>query len=442
MGCVCGIVAVLLRVVRCAVIVYGSGIRGGAADDFGDETAAERCEVRELEVAVRIWRVLLEVGVFAEVLDGHGGEGGDDDVVVGEVCVKGAVQREGGGVGGQGTVDGGVGRGNVLAREAGEEFLLISDALSATGGVAKGVVVVVFDIQCLLETGPFIRCEEVAEIGGANVGCFVGADGLQGVGVVYGQVETCWSVCAETGGGIGKVDGHVAEVEVVIAFAADRVFIVFEAGNVGCKCVVSCSVFGDDDHVEQGAVGEGGQLWVGHREETRPEETQRPVDLGVFDSRLAGRAKDWFRTSSAIGEGGVVLQLGDRGIVQSASIAIPERHTGEELGIRADPREQTRVFDLVLERVQKGQGTGEGRVGVCRSEVVHFGGESGIVGSVIKGTSRKAFSMSLETVCLLDLAAIGKSHIVDTKIARIVVLVGRDLTCTRNRQPMLQARRN
>lgn len=79
-----------------------------------------------------------------EVVQGHGGQGGDDDVVVGEVCIEGAAEREVGGVVVEGGVDGAVGDGDVFVLETGEEFLHVADALGAAGGVAVGVIVVVW----------------------------------------------------------------------------------------------------------------------------------------------------------------------------------------------------------------------------------------------------------------------------------------------------------
>jgi hypothetical protein len=64
---------------------------------------------------------------------------------VGEVGVEGAAEGELGGVVVEGGVDGGVGGGDVLVLEAGEEFLQVADALGAAGGVAEGVVVIVWN---------------------------------------------------------------------------------------------------------------------------------------------------------------------------------------------------------------------------------------------------------------------------------------------------------
>ena len=55
-----------------------------------------------------------EAGVFVEVIDAHGCEHGDDDVVVGEVCVERAVEGEVVGVVCEGAVDAAVAGGDVL----------------------------------------------------------------------------------------------------------------------------------------------------------------------------------------------------------------------------------------------------------------------------------------------------------------------------------------
>jgi hypothetical protein len=87
----------------------GQGVTGGAADDFGNEAAAE---------------------------GGHVGGG--------EVGVEGAGEGELAGIVVNGVVDGGVGGGDVFILGAGEEFLKVVDALGTAGGIAEGVVVVVW----------------------------------------------------------------------------------------------------------------------------------------------------------------------------------------------------------------------------------------------------------------------------------------------------------
>ena len=59
-----------------------------------------------------------------------------------------------------------------------KKFLEPADTLRATGGVAPGVVVVVFDFEGCFKSLPFLGGEEGAEVGGVEVVVFVGADGL------------------------------------------------------------------------------------------------------------------------------------------------------------------------------------------------------------------------------------------------------------------------
>jgi hypothetical protein len=74
-------------------------------------------------VSFRIGRELGEIRVLVEVIDAHRGEDGDDDVVMGEVCVEGTAEREVLRIVGEGAVDAAVARSDVLVVEAGEEFL-------------------------------------------------------------------------------------------------------------------------------------------------------------------------------------------------------------------------------------------------------------------------------------------------------------------------------
>lgn len=143
MGCVLGVIPILRRRILRAMRLHGRGVSDRAADDFRDEAAGERRQVRQDEGAVLVRRELRQRNGVVEVVHGHGGQSGDDDVVVREVCVEGAPEGEVGGVVVEGGVDGGVGGGDVFVLQAGEELLHVSDALGAAGGVAKGVVVVV-----------------------------------------------------------------------------------------------------------------------------------------------------------------------------------------------------------------------------------------------------------------------------------------------------------
>ena len=63
-----------------------------------------------------------------------------------------------------------------MVLEAGEKFLKIADTLGTAGGIAIGVVVVVFDVEGAFESLPFLLGEEAAEIGAAEVVGLVGAE--------------------------------------------------------------------------------------------------------------------------------------------------------------------------------------------------------------------------------------------------------------------------
>ena len=72
--------------------------------------------------------------------------------------------------------------------------MYIADALGATDGAAVGEVVVVLYLYGIFKTRPFVLGEEIAEIGLADVGGFVSAERLHGIGVV--------GIEGESGGGI------------------------------------------------------------------------------------------------------------------------------------------------------------------------------------------------------------------------------------------------
>lgn len=163
-SCVGGTVAVLLGVILDALFADGSGVGARAANDFSGEVAAERSHLGENEVTVRVRGELSKAGRVAEVIQRHGCEDTNDDIVVAEVGVKGTIQREVGRVIGDAAVDGAVGDGDVLVCQASEKFLDIADALSSAGRVAISVVIVVRHIKGIFKTGPFICGEEVTEV--------------------------------------------------------------------------------------------------------------------------------------------------------------------------------------------------------------------------------------------------------------------------------------
>jgi hypothetical protein len=74
-------------------------------------------------VPLGVRRELREVGMFAVVVDAHSCQNRDDDVVVGEVCVKWTTQWEVCCVVRDRAVDAAVAFENVLVVQAGEKFL-------------------------------------------------------------------------------------------------------------------------------------------------------------------------------------------------------------------------------------------------------------------------------------------------------------------------------
>lgn len=163
-SCVGGTVAILLGVVLDALFADSSRVGVGAANNFSGKVAAERSHLGENEVTVRVGRELSEARRVAEVIQRHGCEDTNDNIVVAEVGVKGAVQREVGRVIGDTAVDGAVGDGDVLVCQASEEFLDVADTLGSTCWVTISVVVIIGHIKGVLKAGPFICGEEVTEV--------------------------------------------------------------------------------------------------------------------------------------------------------------------------------------------------------------------------------------------------------------------------------------
>lgn len=141
------VIAILTRRILNAVLLDSLGVRGGTANLLGDEICAKGSQLGQLEATLGAGRVLGQAGGVFEVVHGQRGEDGDDDVVVGEVGVDLLVEGEVVLVVVEGGVDGGVGGGDVLEFEAGEEFLEVTYALGAAGGIAVAVVEVVCDVS-------------------------------------------------------------------------------------------------------------------------------------------------------------------------------------------------------------------------------------------------------------------------------------------------------
>ena len=64
---------------------------------------------------------------------------------------------------------------------------------------------------------------------------------------------------------------------------------------------------------------------------------------------------------------------------------------------------------------------------VGRSEVEHLGGKVLVIQAIVKVGGGKAIGMALESVRLLDLAAIWQTNVVDAKVVFGIVRVWRDL---------------
>ncbi len=113
------------RVRRVVSVLRRRVLRRGALHGgwVGDETASHGGQVGENEVTVRIRGELGQRGRVFEVVHGHGGEHGDDDIIVGKVGIERLTQGEVGGVVVEGGVDGGVGGRDIDVFQASEEFL-------------------------------------------------------------------------------------------------------------------------------------------------------------------------------------------------------------------------------------------------------------------------------------------------------------------------------
>ena len=129
------------------MIVNSHWISISAAYDFSDKPSAKRSQVREDEVPVRIRWVLGETGMLAEVVDAHGREHRDQDVVVREIGVEWAAERKVLGIVREGAVDAAVAAGDVLVGQTGEELLEIAKSLRAAGWTAEAVVVCISSVQ-------------------------------------------------------------------------------------------------------------------------------------------------------------------------------------------------------------------------------------------------------------------------------------------------------
>ena len=82
----------------------------------------------------------------------------------------------------------------------------------------------------------------------------------------------------------------------------------------------------------------------------------------------------------------------------------------------------------ILVSIQEGQRPLEQPSLVGGGEIEDFGTKVLVIQTVVEISSGKALCMSLQSVDLLNLAAIWKANILNTKVVLGIVSVGRDLT--------------
>lgn len=287
--------------------------------------------------------------------------------------------------------------------------------------------IVVLDVQGLFETGPLVLSEEATEVRLADVAILVGADGLHGICIVVVKGEASRNVFLQTSGGVGEILGDVVE-QVSVSDITDKCIVVIEARVITSQGVVLRTSLGNDQGIEQRAVGELGKLSIRNSLETGPKETKGPVDLAVVDTRLASRPKQRLEPSSAIGHGSIVRQLTGSSIIKASTIAIPERNTRAELCRRPEASQVTLPHDVAV-RIEKGQRSS--KLGACvlggGGEVEYLLSKVLIVQTVIKVCGWETIGVSLQSVDLFDLAAIWQADIIDAKVRLCIVRVGRDL---------------
>lgn len=163
-GCVGWVVAILSGVVLNTLLVHSSRVGVGAANDFSNKVTTERCHLGQVEVAVRVRRVLGQTGSLAEVVQRHGSHDTDDDIIVSKVGIEGTIEREVLGVVGDSAVHRAVGHSDVLVCKTGEELLQVANTLGSTSWVAIAVIIVISNVEGLLKTVPLVCGEEVTEV--------------------------------------------------------------------------------------------------------------------------------------------------------------------------------------------------------------------------------------------------------------------------------------
>ena len=132
------------------------------------------------------------------------------------------------------------------------------------------------------------------------------------------------------------------------------VAVVVEAAVVGSKSVVFGAAFRNNDDSKRALPFRQG--WIRGRVEGRTKEPEGPVDQAILDSRLpSGSQSDFGARAPIARKGRAVLQLGDRGIVQSPPVSVPKRCARAEFGAGTAPGEKSRVIQDVHMGIQKRQ---------------------------------------------------------------------------------------
>lgn len=395
-------VPVLTRSILNAVLLHSLGLCGGTANLLGDEIGAKGSQLRQLEATLGAGRVLGQTGGIFEVVHRQSGQDGDDDVVVGEVGVDLLVEGEVVLVVVKGGVDGGVGGGDVLELETGEEFLEVADALGAAGGIAVAVVEVVCDVsseanarscgvltlnvQRILETVPLLLGEEVTEIRHANESILVSANILHLKNIRMVQSKALRRMLLQPLNSMFEVQLRVVRDEVV-RHTQIIVIIVVEAAIIRRQRIILLTTLRNRDQVER--LRPVHQSLVGSGVEARSKEPQRPIDLRVDNARLARSAQRELGSLSAIGEGCAVGFLARRGVEEGAAVAVPEVDAVAEFSVCAGPGEQTYIVHDVGVGVEEFEGAREA-VGRGFGEVGKFLGEGTCV------ADGEALGMALE----------------------------------------------
>lgn len=132
------------------------------------------------------------------------------------------------------------------------------------------------------------------------------------------------------------------------------VAVVVEAAVVGSKSVVFGAAFRNNDDSKRALPFRQG--WIRGRVEGWTKEPEGPVDQAILDSRLPSCPQSDFGAGAPIArKGRAVLQLGDRGIVQSPPVSVPKRCARAEFGAGAAAGEKSRVIQDVNMGIQKRQ---------------------------------------------------------------------------------------